>query len=301
MRGPIALVATAVLVASAASCGGASRDVHTVGSPCGAPGASHAGRPPTDARDYDPGLFSSAVTNRWYPLRPGTRLFYRGSSVEDGVRLRHTVDAVVTDLTKPVDGVSTAVVWERDFTEGELVEAELALFATDRYGNVWHMGEYPEEYEKGRFAKAPAWVHGLKGACAGITIPGRPRPGTSDYAQGYAPPPISWVDRGRVHRVGARLCAPAGCYSEVVVVEEFEQGADDAFQDKYYAPGLGVVRVGWRGADDESKEVLELVRVSQLGPAQLASARTQALQMERHAYTVSKDVWARTEPARRTG
>ena len=301
MRGLIGLIAAALLVATATSCGDAGRDAQTVGSPCAVPGAGHAGRPPTDARDYDPGLFSPAATNRWYPLRPGTRLFYRGTSVEDGVRLRHTVEAVVTDLTKPVDGVINAVVWERDFTEGELVEAELALFATDRYGNIWHMGEYPEEYEEGKFAKAPAWVHGLKGACAGITIPGRPSPGTSDYAQGYAPPPVGWVDRGRVHRVGARTCGPAGCYGEVVVIEEFEQGVEDAFQDKYYAPGLGVVRVGWRGANDESKEVLELVRVSRLGRAQLARARTQALQLERHAYTVSKDVWAKTEPALRTG
>ena len=41
------------------------------------------------------------------------------------------------------------VVWERDYTEGEEVEAELAFFAQDNYGNVWHMGEYPEEYENG--------------------------------------------------------------------------------------------------------------------------------------------------------
>jgi hypothetical protein len=234
-------------------------------------------------------------------LRPGTRLFYRGSSLEDGERLHHTVDIVVTDLVKVVDGVPNRVVWERDYTEGELVEAELALFATDRYGNVWHMGEYPEEYEEGEFVKAPAWVHGLAGACAGITIPGEPETGTPDYAQGYAPPPIEWVDRGRVYRTADRTCVPAGCYDGVTVVEEFEHGVPDAFQDKHYAPGVGVVRVGWRGDADESKEVLRLVRFTRLTPGQLASLTAEALELEERAYTRSEDVWGRTERAAQAG
>jgi hypothetical protein len=298
------MAAIAVLVA-AAGCGGNDSKPETVESPCPAPGAT-AGRadgPPTDARHFDPALFRAdqQVSNAWYPLRPGTRLFYRGSSEEDGARLRHTVDIVITDLVKVVDGVPNQVVWERDYTEGELVETELALFATDRHGNVWHMGEYPEEYEEGKFVKAPAWVHGLAGACAGITIPGQPRTGTPDYAEGYAPPPINWVDRGRVYRTGDRTCVPAACYEDVVVIEEFEHGVPEAFQDKHYAPGVGVVRVGWRGAKDEAKELLELVRVTRLGPSQMAKARAEAMQLEQRAYTRSKDVWGRTDQARRAG
>jgi len=299
-----AMAAAAVLVA-AAGCGGNDSKPETVESPCPAPGApaANADEPPTDARHFDPALFRAEqeVSNDWYPLRPGTRLSYQGSSEEDGERLHHTVDIVVTDLVKVVDGVPNQVVWERDYTEGELVEAELALFATDRHGNVWHMGEYPEEYEEGKFVKAPAWVHGLGGACAGITIPGQPRLGTPDYAQGYAPPPINWVDRGRVYRIGDRTCVPAACYEDVVVIEEFERGVPEAFQDKHYARGVGVVRVGWRGAKDEAKEVLELVRVTQLTPRRLATLRAEAMELEKRAYSISEDVWGRTDPARRGG
>ena len=268
-------------------------------SPCASPGASPPDGQPTDARDYHPSLFEAAGTavNEWYPLRPGTRLFYRGSSVDEGQRLHHTVDIIVTDLTKVVDGVESVVVWERDYTEGELVETEVALFATDRYGNVWHPGEYPEEYEEGEFVAAPAWVHGLAGACGGITIPGQPEVGSADYAQGWAPKPISWADRGRVYKVDQRTCVPAGCFDDVVIIEEFEHDIPDAYQDKHYAPGVGVVRVGWRGANDESKEVLELVRVATLDAAGLARVRTQALALEDRAYTISKDVWGRTDRA----
>jgi hypothetical protein len=115
------------------------------------------------------------------------------------------------------------VVWERDYTEGEEVEAELAFFAQDNYGNVWHMGEYPEEYENGEFEKAPGWLAGFKGAKAGIAMRAQPRLKTPSYAQGYAPPPINWVDRGRVYKVGKNSCVPIDCYDEVLVIEEFER------------------------------------------------------------------------------
>jgi len=299
-----AMAAAAVLI-GAAGCGGSADEPEAAENACPALGpASTSAQPkPTDAQHYSPALFGTdvAVVNAWYPLQPGTRLFYRGSSVEDGERLHHTVDIIVTDLVKAVDGVPNHVVWERDYTEGELVETELALFATDRHGNVWHMGEYPEEYEEGKFVKAPAWVHGQAGACAGITIPGEPRLGTPDYAQGYAPPPINWVDRGRVYRTGGRTCVPAACYRDVVVVEEFERGVPRAFQDKHYAPGVGVVRIGWRGANDDTKEMLELVRVTRLTPGQLARARAAALEQEERAYRISQDVWGRTERARPAG
>jgi hypothetical protein len=139
--------------------------------------------------DYDPSKFgdSANVSHRWSPLRPGTRLEYTGSSVEDGERLSHSLDISVTDLVKEIDGLPNIVVWECDYTEGELVETELALFAQDKDGNIWHMGEYPEEYEEGEFEKAPAWIHGLKGATAGVTIPVEPRGGNGRLRAGFRP------------------------------------------------------------------------------------------------------------------
>lgn len=251
------------------------------------------------AEDYDPGRFedSANVRHRYYPLQPGTRLDYRGSSLDEGERLHHGVTIIVTDLTKVIDGVENVVVWERDYTDGELVETELALFAQDRDGHIWHMGEYPEEWEEGEFAKAPAWVHGVAGATAGITIPAEPTEGTPDYAQGYAPPPISWVDRGRVYKTGQQTCVPEDCYADVVVIEEFENTIPDAFQDKYYAPGTGVVRVGWRGDNDESKEVLELVDFRMLSDAEMDDVRARALALEDRAYRISDEVWGRTPRA----
>ena len=101
------------------------------------------------------------------------------------------------------------VVWERDYTEDELVEAELAFFAQDNYGNVWHMGEYPEEYENGEFDKAPGWLAGSKGASAGIAMRAEPRLKTPSYAQGYAPPPSTGSTVGGCMRLARKPACPS--------------------------------------------------------------------------------------------
>jgi hypothetical protein len=93
------------------------------------------------------------------------------------------------------------------------------------------------------------------------------------------------------------VCVPAGCYDDVVIIAEFERTIRQAFQDKFYGPGVGVVRVGWRGKNDESKEELELVRFTTLSSGELANVRAEALELEDRAYRISKKVWGRTPRA----
>lgn len=240
---------------------------------------------------------STVIDNEWLPMRPGTRLVYEGAATEGSDRIARKIIFIVTDLTKVISGVRAVVVWERDFNDGELIESELAFFTQDNDGNVWHLGQYPEEYEDGKLDAAPAWIHGLAGARAGITMKKEPKLGAPDYAQGYAPPPINWVDRARVYKQGERTCVRAGCYENVLVTEEFETGKPNASQLKYYAPGVGTVRVGWLGSAEDEKEVLELVEAVQLSPAEVAQVRKDALALEKNAYRVSKDVYARTAPS----
>jgi hypothetical protein len=253
------------------------------------------------AKDFDPTDFdnSTTVDNKWFPLKPGEHSVFEGSAIDDGQRISRRVLTTVTDLSKEIDGVNSVVVWERDYNNGQLVEAELGFFAQDNYGNVWHMGEYPEEYENGEFDKAPGWLAGSKGATAGIAMRAEPRLGTPGYAQGYAPPPINWIDRGRVHNVGEKVCVPVGCYEDVLVIEEFERNVPGAYQLKYYAPGVGDIEVGWRGPEEEEKEGLELVQNVRLSQKGLAKARADALELEKHAYEI-KDFYRKTEPAKPT-
>jgi hypothetical protein len=247
-------------------------------------------------KGFDRGKFSKPTTidNRWFPLKPGTQFVYEGETIEDDEKIPHRVVMTVTDLTKVVDGVRNVVVWDQDFSAGELEESELAFFAQADDRTLWHFGQYPEAYEEGKLVETPAWIHGVEGAQAGITIKAEPQPGAASYSQGWGPA-VAWSDRARVYQTGQKTCVRAGCYTDVLVTDEFSLDEPGAHQLKYYAPGVGNVRVGWAG-DDPTRETLELVKVAQLSPAELAEVRAEAMKLEQRAYQNSKEVYGRTTP-----
>jgi hypothetical protein len=246
--------------------------------------------------EFDPSDFNDPtnIENPWLPLKPGMQWIYEGSTEESGLTIPHRIVFTVTDLTKVVDGVQTVAAYIVDFSNNQAIEKEIAFYAQDNEGNVWYLGEYPEEYKNGQFADAPAWIAGLKGARAGIKMQAEPQEGTPSYSQGWGPA-VNWTDRGRVDQMGQETCVPAGCYQDVMVIAETSLEELDAFQLKYYAHGVGEVRVGWRGAD-ATKETLELVEVGQLSPEALAQVRAEVLEQEERGYKISKEVYDQTPP-----
>lgn len=250
------------------------------------------------AEDFSPDLFddsSATIDNPWWPLSPGTRFVWEGRAFEEGQRVERRVVFTVTDLTKVIAGVRTRVGWDRDFNDGFLGEGELIFLAQDEQGNVWHLGQYREVYED-EFVGGRVWVVGdPEGAEAGLVMKAEPRLGAPDYSQGFAPPPWDWDDRARVDRMGVQTCVPVGCFEDVLVTEEFEPSVPGASQLKFYAPGVGNIRVGWRGAEEEEREVMVLVRLIQLGAEDRAEANASALELEHRAYA-----YARTSPAEQT-
>jgi hypothetical protein len=247
--------------------------------------------------DFDRNKFSKSTTidNRWAPLKPGTQFVTEGAATVDGERIRRRVVFTVTDLTKVVDGVRSVVIWDRDYNNDVLVEAELAYFAQDDDGNVWQMGQYPEEYEEGKLVGHPAWIAGLEGAKPGILMRADPRLGTSDYSQGWAPE-VEYADRAKVLKMGQKTCVTTGCYEDVLLTQEWDEADPAAQQLKYYAPDVGNVRIGWSGKDEE-KETMVLTRLGHLDAGELAQAREAAVKLEQSAYRVLKDLFGKTEPA----
>jgi hypothetical protein len=249
--------------------------------------------------DFDPNSFarSTQIDNEWMPLKPGTRYTYEGTTVEDdGTVVPHKVVINVTDMTKVIGGIRSVVTWDLDYGDGELVEAELAFFAQDNDGNVWRMGEYPEEYEdEGTFVAAPAWIHGFEEARAGIEMKAKPQPGTPSYSQGWAPS-TGFTDRGQVDQMGLKISVPAGSYEDVLAIAEVSGAEPDAQQLKYFARGVGNVGVGWKGAGEKTKETLELTKIEQLDAKLMAEVRAAALKLEKSAYKNSKNVYAKTPP-----
>jgi hypothetical protein len=270
------------IAACSAALAGCATGSHPAG-PSGHPAATRTAAP----APHEPALFSRPlrVGNAMFPLRPGTEFVYRGRIVEGSTSTTHSVRFTVTDLTKVIDGVRTVIAWDRDFEAGELTEAELAFFAQDDDGNVWNFGEYPEEYADGRFAGAPdTWIRGTGGAYGGVHMLASPAVGER-YREGLVPR-IEFNDMSQVAATGLRACVPARCYRGVLKVTEWSPNDPaSGHQLKYYAPGVGLVRVGAQGGD--LQEYLALVAIRHLAGARLAAVRTAVLTMERRAYRVS--------------
>lgn len=250
----------------------------------------------SDFEDFDPANFddSTIIDNEWYPLTPGMKYVYEGETVEDGESIPHRVVTIVTDLTKEIDGVRTVVIWDQDFSDDELVETEIAFFAQDKDGNVWRLGEHPEEYEEGEIVDAPTWIAGKEDAVAGIAMQADPQLDTPSYSQGWAPE-VEFTDRGQVYAMDQEQCVPVDCYEGVLVIDEFNPEEPGAFQQKYYARGTGLIYVGWRG-EDATQESLELVEVVELDEEELAEAREAAFALEESAYAISPDAYGETAP-----
>lgn len=272
----------------------------SIGGQAAAPSPNAAGN--CSALPIEPKAFPSIpkVDNRFLPFLPGMQFFLDGFvTADDGSRHPHRIDTTVTQLTKVIDGVNTIVIFDRDIEDGQLTESEVFFLAQDDRGKVWTFGEYPEEYSNGQLVGAPsAWLAGAAGGRAGIAMVDRPRAGSPTYLQGLAPE-VGFKDCASVFKTGQRVCVPVKCYDEVLVTDEFAPlKPRDGHQRKYYAPGVGNIKVAAAGGVDP--ETLELTRAAKLCPSELADVQAQALSQDGRGYQIAKDIYGKTPPAKET-
>ena len=100
--------------------------------------------------------------------------------------------------------------------------------------------------------------------------------------------------RAKVDQVGISNCVPTGCYHDVVVIAEFNNDEPGKTQLKYYAPGVGGIRTGWRGKNEKEREELGLTTQATLSDAELASVDKAMLTEEKRAYSRRPQVFGQT-------
>ena len=232
------------------------------------------------------------VTNKFLPVAPGTTFTLRGTVGANA----HEVVFTVTELTKVINGVRTQVLWDRDFDGGELLEEELAFWSQDDFGNVWLMGEYPEEHEGGSVSAPSTWLAGAQNAKAGILMRANPKANTSQYKQGEAPA-VEFLDVAKVFAVNQRTTVPTGTFDGVLVIEEQDPNnqPQDGRQYKYHAPDVGIIQVTAKGGDNPETLVATEHRV--LTTAELAEANARALELDRRAYKMVPAAYGKSETA----
>ena len=150
-----------------------------------------------------------------------------------------------------------------------------------------------------RHERQSAWLDGLEGAfqhCGGV-----PEELLRDNATALVTQhdphtrAVGFNDRAKVTKTGIKTCVPRGCYGNELLTSEFNPDEPGKYQLKNYAQGVGNVRVGWTGKNEDTKETLVLVKINRLGSKAMAQARAAARKLEASAYA-RKKVYGETLP-----
>ena len=184
--------------------------------------------------------FTSSGRNRYFVLEPGFRQVLKGVEDKEQVEQQITVLADEQVISVPgVGDVTTRVVEEREFADGDLAEVSRNFFAIcEQTNDVFYFGEDVDIYENGQIVShGGEWRAGVNGALPGLAMPGTFLVG-SRYFQEVAPGVA--MDRAENVAMGLTVDVPAGHFTGAVRVQEtstLEQGKEY----KIYAPGVGVV------------------------------------------------------------
>jgi hypothetical protein len=246
---------------------------------------------------FDPANFVNPLldTNPYHPLKPGLQ-WVRGGTTEVGSRVvPHEIITTMTDVIRVIDGVPTVAMLDESTDSSEVSQVGMDYLALDRDGNVWILGGYTEEYEGGEYTNTESSWLGASDASPGILSPAKVDMDTPRWFIGAAPDEKASV--GEPVEVGIRRCVPFGCYDDVRVVQEGNVGAPDN-ENKYYAPGVGVIDNIPLDASLH-QDTFHLLSFVELTPEGLSEASRTVLDLEAHAVEVDPDIFGSAPKSRR--
>ncbi len=198
----------------------------------------------------DPADFTDIVDNSFSPFTVGSTFTYIGEKEEGTER----IEIEVLDETKIILGIKCTVVRDRAFLNEMIIEDTFDWFAQDKDGNVWYFGEQVDNYVNGVIDNHDgSWEAGVDGAEPGFLMLGQPVPGLhyrQEFYKGIA------EDRGEVVSKNATVSVKAGTFTGCIKIRETNALEPDFLEFKYYAPGVGLIKVE---AIDDPVEVEELV------------------------------------------
>src|SRR5205085_1338112 len=188
--------------------------------------------------------FTAAVDNPWFPLKPGTRLVYRG--VKDGQPSRDVV--TVEHATKTIQGAPCAVVSDLLYEKGRLEERTTDWYSQDAAGNVWYFGERTAELDRNGHVTSTSgtWTAGVHGGKPGVFMPAHPRVGLSgrqEFLKGQA------EDRFQVLALFGK---------GVLLTKEWTPLEPAVVDHKFYARGIGTVLEQTEQGGNERNELVSV-------------------------------------------
>ncbi len=201
---------------------------------------------------------SPDITNKYWPMAPGTRWTYR--EIDEAGHAVRVVVTVSTETKQVANGVTARIVRDTVTEDGELVEDTFDWYAQDDAGTIWYLGEDTAEFEDGKIAsREGSFEAGVDGALPGVIMPGKPEVGLAyrqEYYEGEA------EDNGEILSVAEMADVPAGHYEDVLLTKDTITIEPDVLEYKLYAPGVGPVLVFGVSGGGGREELVEMTQVS---------------------------------------
>jgi hypothetical protein len=171
--------------------------------------------------------------NPYFVLDPGFRIVLEGQTEK--------VAITVLDETAEVAGVTTRVVEEREWRNGELVEVSRNFFAIcAETRDVFYFGEEVDMYSSGKLvAHTGAWLAGKDRARPGMIMPGQPYVGQKHYQEIG---PGTAMDRAEIVSLEETLETPAGVGDQYLKTHETTALNPLESEFKMYAPDIGLIQ-----------------------------------------------------------
>jgi len=187
------------------------------------------------------------VDNTYLSLSPGTTRVYEAEEDDGLVRTETTV----TWDTRVVAGVNCVVVHDVEWILVEdigwiMLEDTLDWFAQDAWGNVWYFGEdtvafhYDDDWNFVESTPEGSWEAGVDGAMAGIVMLAAPKAGLryhQEFYEGEA------EDQAAIMNLNGKVTLDIGDFEGCLVTKEWTPLGPGEVEQKYYAPGVGLVFV----------------------------------------------------------
>ncbi len=207
----------------------------------------------------DPSNFVETIDNPYFSLNPGTKFTYETDGQDGADDLNETEDqdevddedetedqdeandedelietVYVTSGTKEILGVTCVVVTSTEIVDGELLEIASELYAQDKEGNVWLLGEDWTNYENGVADRTGSWKAGIDGATPFIAMKAAPQVGDSYKGEG--------ADMVEVISLTESVSVPYGSFDNCLKVKEgSELDETGSFEYRYYVQEIGLI------------------------------------------------------------
>jgi hypothetical protein len=179
------------------------------------------------------------IDNPYSPLTKFERCILEGESDGEKEKVVRTLLDETKKFTYEGERIEVAVIEDRNYVDGELVELTLDYFGQSDDGTVHYFGEDVKNYENGKVTDTEgSFLYGEDTEFLGILMPADPRVG--DEWKFENAPPIT-VESDRVKEQLPRKSVAGRTYEDVIVVEENIQ-PDDEIEDKLYARGIGNIQ-----------------------------------------------------------